>query len=541
MRFLFYGLAAYILYLVIRAVSVASQVWRWVLKPVRIEPVESFPDNVRPLFKNAVAELTGFGFEPSGEGITHTVLGHKTWTMLFHNPAAYSYATLELNSLPDPLAPVTCTFYTFFANGETLLTLNNQKYTIVGSLPDTEVQDGYLVSLAEQWELHHNRQQARATEMSSQRLPQANLIARLDQFNGTYLDHMVSTGQMSQAENEDQYFLTPVAALAVAIKLLVGYRKSKTLQQQRNLAVSQNRLQPVDIPLVFEVEAYQTLVNQPHRQVPGPTKILVGLVSLLLFIFSFLIFFDWQILLALILVVSFHELGHFVAMKSVGYKNLSLFFIPFFGAAVTGQKQNVTLAETMLVLFAGPVPGIVLSIALLSYPGASGSGPMRIGLILLLVINYANLLPLFPLDGGRIISHLLFTKQVYGGLIFRAFATTSFVIAGIWLEDFVLLTLALLVGVSLPATFRYAKVLNTLMNTLPQEQRRDEEMTLTSIFATMKQLGMTNQPFLIKYQIAKAVISNQSLPEGTPAARLVFAGLYLVCLSSVPILWFLFA
>lgn len=65
MRFLFYGLAAYILYLVIRAVSVASQVWRWVLKPVRIEPVESFPDNVRPLFKNAVAELTGFGFEGS--------------------------------------------------------------------------------------------------------------------------------------------------------------------------------------------------------------------------------------------------------------------------------------------------------------------------------------------------------------------------------------------------------------------------------------------------------------------------------------------
>lgn len=35
-------------------------------------------------------------------------------------------------------------------------------------------------------------------------------------------------------------------------------------------------------------------------------------------------------------VLLFHEAGHYLAMKIFGYRNLKMFFIPLFGAAVTG-------------------------------------------------------------------------------------------------------------------------------------------------------------------------------------------------------------
>jgi hypothetical protein len=39
-------------------------------------------------------------------------------------------------------------------------------------------------------------------------------------------------------------------------------------------------------------------------------------------------------------VVLIHELGHFLAMKYFGYKDLGMFFIPLLGAYVSGTKKK---------------------------------------------------------------------------------------------------------------------------------------------------------------------------------------------------------
>src|SRR6267143_4595384 len=39
-------------------------------------------------------------------------------------------------------------------------------------------------------------------------------------------------------------------------------------------------------------------------------------------------------------VLAFHEAGHFVAMRALGYRDVKMFFIPFFGAAVTGRRTG---------------------------------------------------------------------------------------------------------------------------------------------------------------------------------------------------------
>ena len=67
---------------------------------------------------------------------------------------------------------------------------------------------------------------------------------------------------------------------------------------------------------------------------------------------------------ALIPILLFHEFGHYVAMRVFGYQDLRMFFIPLFGAAVSGRHYNVPGWKKAIVSLAGPVPGIGLGVAL---------------------------------------------------------------------------------------------------------------------------------------------------------------------------------
>src|SRR5258706_5980780 len=44
-------------------------------------------------------------------------------------------------------------------------------------------------------------------------------------------------------------------------------------------------------------------------------------------------------LLVLVGVLLFHELGHYLGMRAFGYGDVRMFFIPFFGAAVSGKSR----------------------------------------------------------------------------------------------------------------------------------------------------------------------------------------------------------
>jgi Zn-dependent protease len=125
-------------------------------------------------------------------------------------------------------------------------------------------------------------------------------------------------------------------------------------------------------------------------------------------------------------ILFFHELGHFFAMKIFGYKDLSMFFIPFFGAAVTGRKLHAQSWKEAIVTLAGPLPGILIGAPLYIY-GRSGEIELieRAGL-LMVIINAINLLPIKPLDGGRFFDTILFSRWRWLALLFSAFSTVGF-------------------------------------------------------------------------------------------------------------------
>ncbi|MDF1564336.1 MAG: site-2 protease family protein [Deltaproteobacteria bacterium] len=110
-------------------------------------------------------------------------------------------------------------------------------------------------------------------------------------------------------------------------------------------------------------------------------------------------------------VLLFHELGHALAMVAFGYRNVSMFFIPFLGALMTGRKDDAPAWQEALVSLAGPLPGLLVGIALLPVALLRQEGLLAELSGYLIILNGFNLLPFLPLDGGHFAAAVLFQRH----------------------------------------------------------------------------------------------------------------------------------
>ena len=211
--------------------------------------------------------------------------------------------------------------------------------------------------------------------------------------------------------------------------------------------------------VLAEVERLQT-------QRPGWGNALVILVvSGIVFLAAGSAQTDWKFYLALIPLLFFHESGHWLAMKIFGYRNLRMFFIPLFGAAVTGQNWNVPGWKKALVSLAGPVPGILLGVALTVVQLISPREWLNQAAFLLLLVNGFNLLPVLPLDGGHVLHAILFCRNRWLDLAFRIAAIAGLTLLIIGTSDRFLIFIAIMMAIGLPVAFKLGKVTDTFRRT----------------------------------------------------------------------------
>lgn len=124
------------------------------------------------------------------------------------------------------------------------------------------------------------------------------------------------------------------------------------------------------------------------------------------------------LVIVLTVVVVFHELGHFVAMKVYKYRDLGMFFIPLLGAYVSGTKQEVSQKQSAIILLAGPVPGIILGIILHFLSIQLDLDFLNSVAWIFIYLNVLNLLPVYPLDGGQLLHRLFLDDYNILGKIF---------------------------------------------------------------------------------------------------------------------------
>lgn len=174
-----------------------------------------------------------------------------------------------------------------------------------------------------------------------------------------------------------------------------------------------------------------------YQQQDSGTNIWIkSILSLAIYlVFGFYIFPSYKILLLITIIVIIHELGHFIAMKSFGYKDLGMFFIPLLGAYVSGKKREVSQKESAIILLAGPLPGIIIGILFFylyqNNPNGAISGIYYYYISLLFVLlNLFNLLPIYPLDGGQLLSRVFFDEddRLRWLIIFISVALLSWVV-----------------------------------------------------------------------------------------------------------------
>lgn len=166
----------------------------------------------------------------------------------------------------------------------------------------------------------------------------------------------------------------------------------------------------------------------------------------------------WQSLVILMAVLAFHELGHYIAMRWFGYRNLRMFFIPFFGAAVSGRNYNVAGWKKAVVALAGPVPGILIG-APLGIVGVLLREPRVVEVaLLLLILNGFNLLPFLPLDGGWVVHAVLFVRHPALDVVFRLVAALCLLGMAIPMKEWLLVALAAFMLLVLPVSWRLAQV-----------------------------------------------------------------------------------
>lgn len=118
-----------------------------------------------------------------------------------------------------------------------------------------------------------------------------------------------------------------------------------------------------------------------------------------------------QLAAGFVVMILVHELGHVAAMRYYGLNASPPIFIPFMGALINLRQQPQNAKVEAIVGIGGPIAGTIGALACyavhLVVPHDSRTGWLTFALAFAgSLLNLFNLLPVPPLDGGRITAAL---------------------------------------------------------------------------------------------------------------------------------------
>ncbi len=218
---------------------------------------------------------------------------------------------------------------------------------------------------------------------------------------------------------------------------------------------------PFDDPAVEEAyQAARARFVAPKAAQQGGVWLLVTLV-----VFAALELVQRGSIAKLVLLVGvllFHELGHYVGMVALGYRDVRMFFIPLFGAAVSGTRGRGSQTREAIVLLLGPVPGIVFGASFAVAAALFHSTTLKTIAEYLLGINLLNLLPVVPLDGGRLASVILFSRWRWTEGLFVGGTLSAVIVGGLAYGAPVFAAISFFLLLLLPVQLRMSKVAASL-------------------------------------------------------------------------------
>ncbi|WP_411830164.1 site-2 protease family protein [Paenibacillus alba] len=146
-----------------------------------------------------------------------------------------------------------------------------------------------------------------------------------------------------------------------------------------------------------------------------------AIISMFVTIWAYAFLAPLPFAIGIVVMILIHELGHVLAAKIKGLPVSAPVFIPFLGALITMKKNPTDAATEAFIGIGGPILGTVGGVAAFGL-GVYIDSPVIVSVAYAaFYLNLINLLPIHPLDGGRIstaVTRWLWILGLIGGLVF---------------------------------------------------------------------------------------------------------------------------
>jgi hypothetical protein len=363
------------------------------LAPCEVDEA-ALPDDIRAQFQPLVQELTGLGFHsPIHHAIDYSLHATRLYWASFVHAHGQAWARIHCRTWSGDGQPRTFLFPMFFT------ALDDGSFFVSSAgkpdmlMPESvRMVNQFGATATELWQGHEREVNELLPRRPRTVATPDRLREVIEEHHARLRDYNLARGVFRPLDEAEQQQLAGCGGPA-------GDRPP---------------VSPEDAAVLVELERLQN-----HRA-SWWTTLLILAVSVFLFVAAMHTGQARELVWIFVPVIAFHELGHYLAMRRFGYRNLRMFFIPFFGAAVSGRHYNVAGWKKAVVALMGPVPGIVGG-------GALGVAGLALGLpaltgaaLLMLILNGFNLLPLLPLDGGWVVHAVLFVRHPVLDVLFAS-------------------------------------------------------------------------------------------------------------------------
>jgi len=142
-------------------------------------------------------------------------------------------------------------------------------------------------------------------------------------------------------------------------------------------------------------------------------KLLLALASFAAYAFLF----TWQFAAIILGMLVIHEYGHLRCMKHYGMRTRGIYLIPLLGAAAVAEDNFPSRRAEATIALAGPLTGALLAAGTGLLYFATRNGFFAAAAAWMALINLFNLLPVVPLDGGRVVKSITCSIGSRTGLV----------------------------------------------------------------------------------------------------------------------------
>lgn len=506
------------------------------LREVTIEPVaeNEIPEEIYTIVKPYQELLQSKGFEQHYSYQYQNMLEKFDTTQYgfyFYHPEKSVHAFVYTTPMPGCLQALTIEYTTIYENYNVVSTYDCFGHNMK-AFESTSIFDHYHGSFEKAFESHLEDRRSETAEILTEPFNHEGCLSFIQHQTDASINAMLEENIMKTTQHGYKFNMS-VPFFKHIHQSVKGYKraaKALTLAKQTSSSETPNTQTTQHFYKNSEMLALEQQLDEKPTPASREQKIRTFIVSCLAFVLVFgLIGIPWVLLPALLVILVIHELGHYYAMKFFGYQDTSIFFIPFFGAAAKGEKEHLRPFEEYIILLAGPLPGILIGIgifiATLYNPELRSEAWLQQLALFFLIINYFNLFPIYPLDGGKIVQSLLFTHYPKMQFYFFLFSLFLIIMAALALESILLGLFGLLLFFNINQSHKTSILIQNIIREKSDAPMKQHVLENLSNDQTFKEI-----PLVKKALMAKQALKILNTEKPSVLLSILGIGLYLVLL-----------